>query len=376
MGIFRGIGGTGESSSDSTINATTALVLQAEAAADAALASETAAASSETNAASSASDAASSASDAASAQTAAEAARDAALVAYDSFDDRYLGGKTSDPSVDNDGNALVGGALYYNTTSSAMKVYTGSTWVAAYVDSNDFLAKASNLSDLPSASTARTNLGLGTAATTDSTAYATAAQGTKADSALQPAAIGTTVQAYDADLTTLGAGGSAARSFLGLAIGTDVQAYDADLTTLGAGGASARTFLGLAIGTDVQAYDANTAKLNVVESWTKAQRGTPVALTSSAASIATDASLSNNFTHTLTENTTLANPSNLVAGQSGVIVFTQHASSPKTLAYGSYWKFASGTVPSLTATNSAVDVLVYYVESTTRITARLIGDVK
>ena len=43
--------------------------------------------------------------------------------------------------------------------------------------------------------------------------------------------IGTTVQAYDADLTTLGAGGTSARSFLGLAIGTDVQAYDADLTT-------------------------------------------------------------------------------------------------------------------------------------------------
>jgi hypothetical protein len=43
--------------------------------------------------------------------------------------------------------------------------------------------------------------------------------------------IGTTVQAYDADLTTLGAGGSAARSFLGLAIGTNVQAWDADLDT-------------------------------------------------------------------------------------------------------------------------------------------------
>ncbi len=89
-----------------------------------------------------------------------------------------------------------------------------------------------------------------------------------------------------------------------------------------------------------------------------------------------DASLGNNFTHTFTEHTTLANPTNLVAGQSGVIVFTQHASSPKTLAYGSYWKFANGTAPSVTASNSAVDVLAYYVESSTRITARLIGDVK
>lgn len=133
---------------------------------------------------------------------------------------------------------------------------------------------------------------------------------------------------------------------------------------------------GLVIGTDVQAYSANNAFLNVVQAYSKAQRGTAVSLTSSTASIASDFSLANNFTHTFTENTTLANPTNLVAGQSGVIVFTQHASSPKTLAFGSYWKFPSGTVPSVTATNSAVDVLAYYVESSTRITARLVLDVK
>jgi hypothetical protein len=103
--------------------------------------------------------------------------------------------------------------------------------------------------------------------------------------------------------------------------------------------------------------------------------GTPVALTSSSASIAVDMSDSN-FTHTFTENTTLANPTNLTAGQSGVIVFTQHASSPKTLAFESYWDFPSGTVPTVTASNSAVDVLAYYVNSSTSITAKLLGDVK
>lgn len=112
------------------------------------------------------------------------------------------------------------------------------------------------------------------------------------------------------------------------------------------------------------------------QDWTEAQRGRPVALTSASASIAIDLAKGNNFTHTCTENTTLAAPSNPVAGQSGAIVITQHASSVKTLAYNAFWKFAAGTVPALTATNSAVDVFTYYVESTARATCQLIRDVK
>ena len=113
-------------------------------------------------AASSATGAAASATSAATAQTAAEAARDSALAAFDSFDDRYLGAKSSAPSVDNDGNALVSGALYYDTTANAMQVYTGSAWVAAYASLSGALLVTNNLSDLNNAATSATNLGLGT----------------------------------------------------------------------------------------------------------------------------------------------------------------------------------------------------------------------
>lgn len=131
-----------------------------------------AAATSASSATTSASNASTSATAAATAQTAAEAARDATLTAYDNFDDRYLGAKTSDPSVDNDGNALVAGTLYFNSVSQVMRLYTGSAWVAAYVSGAGYLASANNLSDVANAATARTNLGL---------------------------AIGTNVQAYNAN---------------------------------------------------------------------------------------------------------------------------------------------------------------------------------
>ena len=74
------------------------------------------------------------------AQTAAESARDSALSAYDNFDDRYLGVKTSNPSTDNDGDALVAGTLYFNSTDGSMKLYTGSSWVDSYVSGGSFAA--------------------------------------------------------------------------------------------------------------------------------------------------------------------------------------------------------------------------------------------
>lgn len=94
----------------------------------AAAASATAAATSATNAATSATTASTQATNAATSATAAAASAASAASSYDSFDDRYLGAKASDPTLDNDGNALLTGALYFNTTSNVMKAYSGSAW--------------------------------------------------------------------------------------------------------------------------------------------------------------------------------------------------------------------------------------------------------
>lgn len=80
-------------------------------------------------AAASASAASSSASAASSSASAASSSASSAASSYDSFDDRYLGAKASDPTLDNDGNALLTGALYWNTVGGNFRVYNGSAWV-------------------------------------------------------------------------------------------------------------------------------------------------------------------------------------------------------------------------------------------------------
>lgn len=119
-----------------------------------AAASETAAASSETNAAASELAAATSASNASTSETnaaasAASAASNASSTAslYDQFDDRYLGSKASAPSVDNDGNALLVGALYFNSSDSSMYSWNGSSWIQVANQSEALQAIATTKAD-------------------------------------------------------------------------------------------------------------------------------------------------------------------------------------------------------------------------------------
>ncbi len=103
------------------------------------------------------------------------------------FADVYQGAKATDPTLRNDGSALQSGDLYFNTTDDVMKVREAGAWVAAYASLSGALIASNNLSDLANASAARTNLGV---------------------------AIGTNVQAYDADLAAIAALSPTADNFI------------------------------------------------------------------------------------------------------------------------------------------------------------------
>ena len=167
--------------------------------------------------------------------------------------------------------------------------------------------------------------------------------------------IGSTVQGYDAGLAYLdGLNFTNETTFkqgVNLEIGVDVQAYDA-------------TILNNAdIGVNVQGYDADTAKTDTAQTFTAAQRGEITTLTS-AATITPDFADSNNFTCTLGHTATIANPTNLTAGQSGSIFLVQDATGSRVVSWDSYWDFAGGTPPTLTTDANAVDRVDYVVRTT------------
>jgi hypothetical protein len=114
--------------------------------------------------------------------------------------------------------------------------------------------------------------------------------------------------------------------------------------------------------------NASIAQLSVVQTFTAGQSGEITGLTDGT-TITPDFANSNNFSVTLEGNRTLANPSNIVAGQSGSFFISQDATGGRTLAYGSYYDFAGGTAPTLSTAASAVDRIDYVVRTTTSIHA-------
>ena len=106
--------------------------------------------------------------------------------------------------------------------------------------------------------------------------------------------------------------------------------------------------------------------LSVANTWTAGQRGEITTLTDGA-TITPDLADSNNYVVTLAGNRTIANPTNIVAGQSGSIFVIQDGTGSRTATWGSYWDFAGGTPPTLSTAASSVDRIDYIVRSSTSI---------
>lgn len=244
----------------------------------------------------------------AAAASAAAAASDAAGVAalYDAFDDRYLGSKASDPALDNDGNALTDGALYFDTTSNVLKVYDlgNTTWLTI-----PQLTLAS-MTDVT-----LTSIASGEILKWNGSAWI--------NNTLAEAGI----------------------------VGTSDIANMLETTD---------------IGVTVQGYDADTAKLDVAQSWTAAQRGATETATLSTDK-AIDFSSYQNFVYTLNSNITLTNPSTETVGQSGFIVFIQDGTGGRTVSLGTDYETAGGAGLTLSSTASTTDVVPYIVAASGRV---------
>ena len=133
---------TSASSALTSANSADTSAIASATSASAAATSATSASASASAAATSASSASTSASSALTSANSAATSAASAATSYDQFDDRYLGDKSSDPTVDNDGNPLITGALYFNTVVGAMKVYDGANWDLVAPDTTNFIDKS------------------------------------------------------------------------------------------------------------------------------------------------------------------------------------------------------------------------------------------
>jgi hypothetical protein len=224
--------------------------------------SATNAANSATAAGTSASNASTSATNAANSATSASNSATAAAASYDSFDDRYLGAKSSAPSTDNDGDALLTGALYYNTSIGQLYIWDGAAWDDAAFNASGAVTSFNTRTGAVTLSSADVTTALGfTPVQTETDPVVGAITGiVKANGAgtISSAVSGTD---YQAPLT-------AGTDYLApAAIGVTVQGYDADTAkyddatanftgTLQNGGSN--VIVDSDIGSTVQSYNVNT----------------------------------------------------------------------------------------------------------------------
>lgn len=114
---------------------------------------------------------------------------------------------------------------------------------------------------------------------------------------------------------------------------------------------SSATFTAQVIGTGAQAFSS------------------PVSVAVASSAVSLDFATGNNFTTILNGNVSIANPSNVQPGQSGIIYIVQDGTGSRTMSFNSNWKFEGGNAPTLSTGASDVDALIYNVRTSTAISA-------
>ena len=114
---------------------------------------------------------------------------------------------------------------------------------------------------------------------------------------------------------------------------------------------SATTFTAKVVGNGAQAYSI------------------PVSVSVVTSAVSLDFATGNNFTTILNGNVSIANPSNVQPGQSGIIYIVQDGTGSRTMSFNSNWKFEGGNAPTLSTGASDVDALIYNVRTSTAISA-------
>jgi len=325
-------------SASSSASAAASSASAAASSASAASSSASAASTSASNASTSATNAATSATNAATSASSASTSAANAATSYTTFHNQYYGSYSSDPTTRPDGSSRTTGDLYWNSTTSAMKAWSGSAWTTAYnTGGGSALIATNNLSDLTNTTTARTNLGLGALATvTPGTGVATAAA----------AAVNAT-GGFITYTTYAPASGKT------LTVSNSLTLAGTDSTVMTFPGTS-DTVAGLAA---TQTFTNKTLTNPTVTNYTETAYA--IGNTSTAVTI----SLANGTvqTATMTGNCTFTMPS-VSAGKSFVLILSTGSGS-YTGTFTSV-KWPSGTAPTLTTTASKWDILSFFSDGT------------
>jgi hypothetical protein len=262
------------------------------------------------------------------------ASASAAAASADAFDDIYLGTKSSDPSTDNDGDALAAGMLYFNSTNDILRVYSGSAWQDAAISAtgvvtltgtqtltNKTLTSPKINEDVAVTSTA-TELNLldgstaGTIANSKAVIYSAAGQVNGTTLAIAGTAITSTAAEINySDLTTLGTTAAS-------------KVFTADANNL-------TTVSGAVANVEDTLTDGATITWDVIDS--------PVAKV------------------TLAGNRTLSAPSGTtpISGQFVSLLIIQDGTGGRTITWNAVYEFAADTAPTLTATASLGDLFTF-----------------